>query len=98
MNIRNHLATLVCGLGLLLSSANADAHTVVVVRTPPPARVEVVGPRPAVDMMWVAGHWDANWRGWQWVPGHWQRIERTWVPGHYTWEGRRQVWIGGHYR
>lgn len=38
---------------------------------PPPARVEVVPPKPAEGAVWVDGQWDYEARSWVWRPGGW---------------------------
>jgi hypothetical protein len=38
---------------------------------PPPARVEIVPPRPRPDAVWIDGEWMWQGRRWAWRPGRW---------------------------
>lgn len=83
-------------------SWRGEPPDLVVVASPPPPRVEVVGVAPFVGTVWIGGFW--RWTGtrWIWVPGHSARAPypgAVWVPGHWA---RRQagdwVWIEGSWR
>ena len=61
---------------------------------PPEARVEVYGPPPHPEAVWIPGCWRHGRGEWIWVPGYWERRPRphaVWVPGH--WEARRGGWV-----
>jgi hypothetical protein len=63
------------GLPLPEMGPHVSEAPVVVPYPPPPARVEIVTPRPSVRDVWVDGEW--LWRGRRWV---WQRGEWTVPP------------------
>jgi hypothetical protein len=66
---------------------------------PPPLPVEVIPPRPYVDMMWVPGYW--FWRsGWVWTRGRWMRPphgESSWVRPHYERHDRGITFVPGYW-
>jgi len=67
--------------------------SVVYVRPPEP-RVEVYGPPPYPEAVWIQGYWKHKGGEWIWVPGHWERRPKpfaVWIPGH--WEPREGGWI-----
>lgn len=45
---------------------------VVVPELPPPARVEIVGPRPDPRAVWLDGEWQWREGGWRWKAGRWE--------------------------
>jgi hypothetical protein len=49
----------------------ADAPALEVAYPPPPARVEVVPPRPHDGDVWVGGQWEWASPTWRWLPGAW---------------------------
>jgi hypothetical protein len=74
---------------------------VYVERRPPPTRVEVIGPRPAVGYVWIGGYWRWGPGDYVWVPGRWTIVEpghRKWVKGRWAHRGRVWYWIDGHWR
>jgi len=90
------LLIVVSGVAMLLL---ACPPSVVRVRPPEP-RVEVYGPPPHAEAVWIHGYWRHRRGEWIWVPGHWERRPKpraVWVPGH--WEERRGgwVWYKGHW-
>src|SRR5438128_1525264 len=59
-------------LCISVTIAACATRTVYVVEAPPPSeRVEIIGPPPSGNHVWVAGHW------------HWTGAEYTWIPGHW---------------
>lgn len=90
------LLIILSGIAILLLGC---PPTVVMVRPPEP-RVEVYGPPPYPEGVWIPGHWKNRKEGWVWVPGHWAsppRPHAVWIHGY--WEPRRGgwVWIPGHW-
>jgi len=68
---------------------------------PPEPRVEVYGPPPHPDHVWIPGYWKQRGGEWDWAPGYWAKRPRphaVWVPGN--WEPRRGgwVWHRGHWK
>ncbi len=90
-------AKLIVGLALVLMAC--ASRTVYVQTEPPPVRVEVAGPLPARNAVWIPGHW--SWEGRQhvWVAGYWDRNPqgRLWVPGHWERHHRGWHWVPGHW-
>ncbi len=68
---------------------------------PPPAILaEIPPPAPALNSLWLVGHW--NWDGnkYIWTPGrYFQRPLPTanWMPGYWEQESRGWVWTDGHW-
>ena len=67
---------------------------------PPEPRVEVYGPPPHPEVVWIPGYWRHSRGEWVWIPGRWAKPPRpqaVWVPGH--WEPREGgwVWHSGHW-
>jgi hypothetical protein len=66
---------------------------------PPPMPMEVMPPRPYVDMMWVPGSW--YWRGgWVWTRGRWTRPPQPnyeWVRPHYERHDSGVSFVPGHW-
>lgn len=85
-----------CGPGF------APAGVDVVVRRPPPERVEVFGTAPGSGFVWIRGHY--AWQGgdYVWVAGRWeappQRQYRQWVAGHWAHTRGGWYWVEGHWR
>ena len=73
---------------------------VVITRPPPAPQVEIVGPAPGPDHVWVPGCWE--WRGaWVWVGGRWAigpHPHAHYVPGRWNRHGHSYVWIRGYWR
>jgi hypothetical protein len=69
------LAALAAGCGTSLPrptfAPQATGFLVEVDQVPPPARVEVVPPRPAEDAVWVDGEWLWRRGRWAWLTGRW---------------------------
>jgi hypothetical protein len=75
---------------------------VVYVREAPPREiVEVIGPAPSPQHVWIAGHYD--WRGdrYVWLPGRYEVVRegyRRWEPGHWEHDRNGYFWIEGRWR
>lgn len=54
---------------------------VLVVRRPPPDRIEIVTARPGPDYTWIRGHWSWSGSDYVWVGGRWDRPVRPVVQG-----------------
>ncbi|HUI65355.1 MAG TPA: hypothetical protein VL126_10970 [Bacteroidota bacterium] len=69
---------------------------------PPPARQEVVLPRPTYPAVWVRGYWswDPGARRHVWVPGKWvaERPGYRWVDGGWRHGPRGWVWTEGRWK
>lgn len=85
-------------IGLVLHSSGCATKVVYV---PPPApRVEIYGPPPYPEAVWIPGHWAYREGEWVWIPGHWEKRPRptaVWVPGHWRPKGKGWVWVPGHW-
>jgi hypothetical protein len=82
-------------------ASNPPPGAVLVVRRPPPDRVEVIGVAPGPGHLWIGGHW--RWVGsdFDWVPGRWTPMERGfrhWAPGHWAHSRRGWFWAEGRWR
>ncbi|MGH7592612.1 MAG: YXWGXW repeat-containing protein [Gemmatimonadales bacterium] len=90
------LAITACGPGY--GPAGVD----VVVRRPPPERVEVVGVAPGSGLAWIPGHY--AWQGddYVWLAGRWERPPqasyRRWAPGHWVHARNGWYWVDGRWR
>ena len=90
------LAIPACGPGY--GPAGVD----IVVRRPPPERVEVVGTAPGAGFIWIRGRY--AWQGgdYVWVPGRWERPPqndyRRWAPGRWVRARNGWYWQEGHWR
>jgi hypothetical protein len=85
----------------VVASAPVYPGPAVVAVSPPPARVEVIPPRPGERFIWDPGHWRWGGNGYVWEPGHY--IEGrgpgfVWVPGHWAARNGGWFWIEGHWR
>ncbi|HEY4320684.1 MAG TPA: hypothetical protein VGM77_05830 [Gemmatimonadales bacterium] len=84
-----------CGPGF------APAGISVVVRRPPPNRVEARPPAPGGGYIWIEGH--QAWQGgdYVWVGGRWEsppRPKAHWVSGHWQHARGGWYWVEGHWR
>ncbi len=71
------------------------------VRTaPPPLLVEVRGPPPGPDAVWIPGFWSWAGQRWAWVVGTWSAPVKgaSWVEGHWKAEGGGFRWVPGRWR
>ena len=100
MKAVNILVLLALVLGATLLTGGCARRTVYVRVAPPPARQEIIPPRPAPKAVWIPGHWKWTGSGYKWVPGHWvlKPAGKAWVPGHWKKTGHGWVWIPGHWR
>ncbi len=86
-------------LALTLLPAASFAQVIVRIAPPPPV-VEVRGPRPGAEFVWVDGY--HRWEGerYVWTPGRWDRpphpgarwVAHRWVRVHDHWELRPGHW------
>jgi len=67
---------------------------------PPPSRVEVRGPAPMGDGIWIAGHWEWRDGRYLWIDGRWERDRAgyVWVEPRYARQGVGWVYVRGHWR
>ena len=67
---------------------------------PPPPRVEVVGVKPGLNFVWIAGYWGWSGGAYAWAPGHWVKAKpgKAWVAGHWERKGNHWAWKRGHWR
>ncbi len=90
------LAAVACGPG------DGPAGVSIVVRRPPPERVEVEGTAPGTGYVWIRGHyaWQAD--DYVWVAGRWDRPPqsnyRRWQPGHWAHARSGWYWVEGRWR
>ena len=95
---------LVAGLsliGMLSCASSPPPGAVYVERGPPRERVEVIGPTPAPNFVWMRGYWSWSGGDYVWNPGRWVAVERgyhKWVPGHWVGTRRGWYWVEGHWR
>ena len=74
---------------------------VVVVKLPPPLRVEVVSPRPSVKHVWVPGYWTWESNGYVWLPGAWMpppEPAAVWVAPRLETRSGVSIYISGYWR
>jgi hypothetical protein len=67
----------------------------------PPLRYEVrPPPPPGPRMVWQAGAWNWNGRGYDWIPGHYVafRPHHHWAAGYWRGYGPHRVWVGPDWR
>jgi hypothetical protein len=90
------LAALVaCGPGLAPSGVS------IVVRRPPPRRVEVRTIAPGPGYVWISGYYGWEGSDYVWHPGEWRQPpqnQRTWVPGHWARARGGYYWVEGRWR
>lgn len=78
--------TLACGCPATVPTPPLAGHEADVPETvpypPPPARVELLPPRPSDEATWVDGEWLWTESGWAWRPGSWEhpRPGARWAP------------------
>jgi len=86
----------IAGLLIVISGAallSFGCGTEVVFVRPPDPWLEVQGPSPYPEAVWIPGYWRYKRGGWIWMPGDWGRPPRpgaVWVSGY--WEPRRGGW------
>lgn len=74
----------------------------IVVRAPPPGRVEVRGGPPGSAYVWINGHY--AWQGgdYLWISGRWeappQPTYRRWEPGRWVHARQGWYWVEGRWR
>lgn len=96
LTITSLLAAAACGPGY--GPAGVD----IVVRRPPPERVEVQSTAPGSGYVWIRGHY--AWQGgdYVWIAGRWeqppQATYRRWTPGHWARARGGWYWVEGHWR
>jgi hypothetical protein len=74
---------------------------VVVLRSPPALRIEVVPPRPSVKHVWVSGFWSWETNAYVWLPGAWMpppEPAAVWVAPRFETRGAVSVFISGFWR
>ncbi len=79
----------------------ASGEVVYASYAPPPDRVEVIGPAPGSEYVWIDGYWRWGGASYDWTPGRWVVVEqgrRNWQRGR--WHHNRQGWFyqEGHWR
>lgn len=91
------LALLVSMGGCLMQGGGRSGAGLVsvtfIAREPPPDRVEVVGPRPSAEHVWVGGHWSARANDYVWTRGRWAvpaSGKTEWQSG--KWEHEEHGW------
>ncbi|HEV2392495.1 MAG TPA: hypothetical protein VG146_09050 [Verrucomicrobiae bacterium] len=73
---------------------------VVVPKSPPPARHEVLPSPPDETAVWVPGFWKFHADHWFWMDGHWEEppnLRTAWVDGHWRRTTQGWVWTPGHW-
>ena len=79
----------------------APRGAIVVVREPPPNRVEVIVVSPGPGHVWVPGFWRWERNDFLWTPGRWMVIRRgyhRWVPGYWRHHRRGWLWVEGRWK
>ena len=78
----------------------ATGNEVYASNAPPPDRVEIIGPPPGSQYLWVDGYWRWGGASYDWVPGRWVVVQQgqQWQPGR--WRHNRYGWfyVQGHWR
>ena len=73
----------------------------VVIKAPPPLRVEVTPPRPSVKHVWVPGYWVWETNAYVWAPGVWMpppEPAAVWVAPRFETRSGVSVFISGYWR
>ena len=67
---------------------------------PPPLLVEVPGPPPSRDSVWIQGFWAWTGSRFAWVSGDWSAPYpgHAWVEGHWKRSGSGFTWVAGRWR
>ena len=82
--------------------AYAPAGVEVVVRRPPPERMEVRSGPPGPGYVWVGGHYAWQRGDYLWIGGRWeappQPTYRRWEAGHWARVRGGWYWVEGHWR
>lgn len=74
---------------------------IIVVKPPPPLRVETMPARPHAGHLWVAGYWHWESDAYVWVPGAWiapPEPKAVWVPPRFEQRSGVSVYISGFWR
>lgn len=73
----------------------------VVIKAPPPLRIETIPARPHASHIWVAGYWHWESNAYVWVPGAWiapPEPRAVWVPPRLEQRGGVSVYVSGFWR
>jgi hypothetical protein len=71
------------------------------VGAPPQDQVEVVGPAPGPDFVWLGGYWVWHYDHYDWVHGYWGHrpyAGAVWYGGHWEHHHHGWIFIGGYWR
>ena len=74
---------------------------VIVLKAPPPLRVEVMSGRPSPKHVWVPGYWIWETNSYVWLPGAWMAPPEpaaVWVTPRFETRGGVNVFISGYWR
>ena len=74
---------------------------VIVLKAPPPLRIETQLPRPSTRHVWVPGYWMWETNAYAWTPGVWvlpPEPAAVWVPPRYETRSGVSVHISGFWR
>jgi hypothetical protein len=74
---------------------------IVVLKAPPPLRIEVTPPRPSVKHVWVPGYWAWESNAYVWLPGAWMappEPSAVWVAPRLEKRSGVNVFISGYWR
>ena len=74
---------------------------IVVLRAPPPLRVEVAPPRPSSRHVWVAGYWVWETNAYVWTPGVWMAPPEpaaVWVAPRFENRAGVSISISGYWK
>ena len=87
------------GRWVALAPANNTAVVIANV-APPPPRVEIIGPAPTPNHIWIGGFWRWNNGQHVWVSGHWEarRDGYFYAPGHWYRNGNTWTFSGGYWQ
>ncbi len=73
----------------------------VVVKAPPPLRVETIPARPGAAHVWIGGYWHWESDAYLWVPGAWitpPEPKAVWIPPRVEQRSGVSVFISGFWR